>query len=121
MPTPQNQAAAPSILGGGETSIQQLYQMGLNFIQGVCTILVLPVEYVLRPGFGSRYFNPVATFFACIMMFIFAGLGAFGPHVPSVFGHVSNAPFTTRLSAFPPCPGFSFLATSSTAYVFTGG
>ncbi|HTU44897.1 MAG TPA: hypothetical protein VMF91_07535 [Bryobacteraceae bacterium] len=86
MSTDQAQTPQQSILGGGNLSVQQTYELGLKVVQGICSIIALPIEYALRPLFGSRYFNPITTFFSCVLMFVLAGAGALGSFMPSRFG-----------------------------------
>jgi len=49
-------------------SLNQLQDFAINFVYNLCTIVTLPVEMVLRPQYGSRYFPPVVMFFSAMMM-----------------------------------------------------
>lgn len=79
----QNNQAPPGILSGGNMTLQQMYDAGLNLMQGICSIVTQPIECGLRPHFGTRYFNPVTTFFSCVLMFLLMGVGAFSSITPS--------------------------------------
>lgn len=60
------------------TPIQQKYEMGLRIAQAVCSIVTMPIEYALRPHFGTRYFDPIQAllswaFMLCLPLFGIAG------------------------------------------------
>jgi hypothetical protein len=42
----------------------------INVVYNVCTIVTMPVEMVLRPQYGSRYFPPVIMFFTAVLMIL---------------------------------------------------
>ena len=42
----------------------------INLVYNVCSIVTAPVEMVLRPQYGSRYFPPVIMFFTAVMMIL---------------------------------------------------
>jgi hypothetical protein len=48
--------------------------MGIAIVFGICNIITLPVEYWLRPRFGTRYFHPVTIFFSFVMMIFFSAV-----------------------------------------------
>lgn len=48
----------------------------MNVVYNVCSIVTMPVEMVLRPQYGSRYFSPVTQFFTAVMMIVLPVLGA---------------------------------------------
>jgi len=67
-------------------AIEHLHETGMAIVHGICSIITLPIEYWLRPHFGTRYFNPVVTFFSFVMMVffsafvtLFSGLGRMLP------------------------------------------
>jgi hypothetical protein len=74
------------------TTLQQMYQMGLKIAQNVCGVVTTPVEYALRPFFGTRYFDPILTVFASILMMFLPLAGtatshlSFGSSAPSSHG-----------------------------------
>lgn len=75
----------PALMNGGPNAnmtIQQMQQMGLRITQNVCGIVSAPIEYALRPWFGTRYFDPVQMLFTNGLM---AGLplaGLLTSHLP---------------------------------------
>jgi hypothetical protein len=60
----------------------------INVVYNVCTIFTIPVEMVLRPQYGSRYFPPVLMFFTAVLMTLmpifFAVADGIGHMVPFV-------------------------------------
>ncbi|HET6841376.1 MAG TPA: hypothetical protein VFK06_06770 [Candidatus Angelobacter sp.] len=84
-------------------SLQQKYEMGLRISQGVATIVTMPLEYALRPFFGTRYFDPIQTLFAWAFM-------AFLP----VFGVMANQQMTAGGS--PSSDGLLGLGTLSAIF-----
>jgi hypothetical protein len=52
----------------GNYSIQQLQELGLNLTSMFCGIWTLPLESALRPWYGTRYFDPLVSMGACILM-----------------------------------------------------
>ena len=67
------------------TSLQEFYEGGIRLSHGVCGIVTTPVEYFLRPFFGTRYFDPVQMMFTCLLMMLLPLLTGFTNVVP-VFG-----------------------------------
>lgn len=56
-------------------TLRELYQGGLNVSQSVCGIITTPVEYALRPFFGTRYFDPIQMMATCLLMALLPILG----------------------------------------------
>jgi hypothetical protein len=63
-------------------TLRELYQGGLNVAQGVCGIITTPVEYALRPFFGTRYFDPIQMMFTCLLMTLLPLLGGLTNMLP---------------------------------------
>ena len=40
----------------------------MNVVENVCSIVAMPVEMVLRPQYGTRYFPVPVVFFSAVMM-----------------------------------------------------
>ncbi len=57
------------------TTIQHMYQMGMRIAQNVCSIVTTPIEYALRPFFGTRYFDPIQMLFTWLLMMLLPLLG----------------------------------------------
>lgn len=51
-------------------SLQEMYQGGIRIAHGVCGIVTTPVEYFLRPFFGTRYFDPIQMMMTSIFMML---------------------------------------------------
>ncbi len=64
------------------TSLQEFYQGGISLAHGVCGIVTTPVEYALRPFFGTRYFDPIQMMFTCLLMMLLPLLGGVTNFLP---------------------------------------
>ena len=60
----------------------------MNVVEAVCAILCRPVELILRPWHGSRYFPPPIIFFSTLLMILLPVFSA------TVTGVISMIPFT---------------------------
>jgi hypothetical protein len=61
----QQQQSAPAM------SFDQMEQMAMNVVEGICSIVSMPVEIILRPRYGTCYFPvPVVFFSAMLMIFL---------------------------------------------------
>lgn len=70
------------------TDINHFQDMMCNVVYNVCSIVVMPIEMILRPFYGSRYFPPTIMFFTAILMLIlplFSEVGSFLPHFVPVY------------------------------------
>lgn len=54
--------------GGGVMTLHDYYEMAMRISQSVFSIVTTPVEYFLRPTFGTRYFEPLQLMLTCLMM-----------------------------------------------------
>jgi hypothetical protein len=72
----------------GAMNIDQIQETGLNVMYNVASIITLPVEMLMRPWFGTRYFEPPIFFLAAILMIViesFIGfVGAVSHMVPGL-------------------------------------
>jgi len=78
----QMQAQQPAM------SIEQLHNFAMNVVENVCSMVCMPVEVILRPQYGTRYFAIPTVFFSAMLMIflpLFSSL---------VTGLVSMIPFT---------------------------
>ncbi len=70
----------------GVTNINQFHDQMCNLVYNFCSIVTMPVEMVLRPRYGSRYFPPLIIFFSSVMMIVVpvfvAMAGAVGGLIP---------------------------------------
>lgn len=51
-------------------SLDQLENTALNVVDALCSIFSMPVELILRPWHGTRYFPVSVRFFASVMMLL---------------------------------------------------
>jgi hypothetical protein len=51
-------------------NINQLQQLAMNVVENICSIFTMPVEIILRPQYGSRYFPVPIFFFSAVLMFL---------------------------------------------------
>lgn len=72
----------------GALNITQLQDTAMNVVEAVCAILCRPVELILRPWHGTRYFQPPIIFFSTLLMILLPVFSA------AVTGVVSMIPFT---------------------------
>jgi len=100
---PQQQQSAPSM------SIEQLHDLALNVVRFVCSIFTMPVEILLRPQYGTRYFPIPVTFFSAILMLLLPFLSGMATGITHMI------PFSGP--AMPP-PGLFGLAAFSSLYFF---
>ena len=72
----------------------------INIVYNVCSIVTMPVEMVLRPQYGSRYFPPVIMFFTAVMMIVLPVFSALaegvGRMVPFMRFQGAVGPFRDR-------------------------
>jgi hypothetical protein len=59
----------PSIFdSSSQMSIDQLQETALNVVYNVCSVLTMPIEMLIRPWFGSRYFSAPNLFLSAMFM-----------------------------------------------------
>ena len=77
-----------------EMHVEHLQNNALNIVEGVCSVLAQPVEILLRPWYGTRYFPIPVTFFSVAMMMglplFLAAVTLLGGIIP--FLHIGTAP-----------------------------
>jgi hypothetical protein len=47
----------------GAMSAQHLHNTAINFVEVICSVIAMPVETLLRPWYGTRYYPPPVVFF----------------------------------------------------------
>ena len=52
------------------TDINHYQDMALNLVYNICSIVCAPVEMLLRPQYGTRYFPPIITALTAAMMML---------------------------------------------------
>jgi len=51
-------------------NLNQLQNFAINIVENVCSIFTMPIEIVLRPQYGTRYFPVPIVFFSALLMII---------------------------------------------------
>jgi len=51
-------------------NINQLQNFAMSIVENVCSIFTMPIEIVLRPQYGTRYFPVSIAFFSAILMIL---------------------------------------------------
>jgi hypothetical protein len=72
------------------TTIQHMYQMGLRCTQNICGIVTTPIEFGLRPFFGTRYFDPIQMLFTWLLMVVLPLAGMATNRLPLGAGGASS-------------------------------
>jgi hypothetical protein len=54
----------------GAMSMDHMQNTAMNIVELACSVVAMPVEMVLRPRYGTRYFPPTVVFFTAILMLI---------------------------------------------------
>lgn len=52
----------------GPTSINQYQDVAVNVVYNFCSIFTIPIEMLLRPQYGTRYFPPIIMFLTATLM-----------------------------------------------------
>jgi hypothetical protein len=69
-------------------NFDQLQQLAMNVVEGICSIVSMPVEIILRPQYGTRYFPVPVVFFSAMLMIFLPLLSS------AATGVVNMIPFT---------------------------
>ena len=51
-------------------SFGQMQNIGMNIVETFCSVLSMPVEIILRPWYGTRYFPVPVIFFSAFLMLL---------------------------------------------------
>jgi hypothetical protein len=57
-----------------EMRIEHLQNNAMNIVETICSVICQPVEIILRPQYGTRYFPVPVTFFSASMMLLLPGV-----------------------------------------------
>jgi hypothetical protein len=87
-------------------SIDALQETAINVVELFCGIICRPVELILRPWHGTRYFQPTVIFCSTMLMIFIPAFSA------AVTGIGSMIPFTR----FVPPPGMFGMGSFATLY-----
>jgi hypothetical protein len=89
-------------------SIEQLHNFAINLIHLICSVFTMPVEIILRPQYGTRYFPIPVTFFSAVMMILLPLFSSLAN------GMIHMIPFVS----VPPQPGLFGIGSFSALYFF---
>lgn len=56
-----------------EMHVEHLQDNAINIVETICSVICQPVEIILRPQYGTRYFPVPVTFFSSAMMLLLPG------------------------------------------------
>ena len=92
----------------GALNINQLQDVAMNFVENICSIICRPVEIILRPWHGTRYFPPPIIFFSSVVMILL-------PAIAAAFNQLSPLALLARMRV-PAPQGFYGLGSLSELY-----
>jgi hypothetical protein len=74
-------------------SIERLHNTAINVVEAICSVIAMPVETLLRPWYGTRYYPPPVVFFASVLMILIPAIAAlFGDIVGMIpFSHPARS------------------------------
>jgi len=49
-------------------NLNNIHKYGMAIVETVCSISTMPIEMILRPQYGTRYFSPPIAFFSMVLM-----------------------------------------------------
>ena len=73
----------------GAMNLTHLNNTAVNVIEAFCSVIAMPVELLVRPGFGTRYFALPIFFFSALLMIVMPLLSAMATALVSMipFSH----------------------------------
>jgi len=89
-----------------EIRVEHLQNNAMEFVHALCSVICLPVEVFLRPGYGTRYFPAPITFFSTVMMIL----------LPAIITLFTN--FMRMLPLTQPQPATGMFGLSDYAHVY---
>ena len=90
--------------------VEHLQNNALNIVEAFCSVIAQPVEIMLRPWYGTRYYPVPVTFFAATLMLML-------PVIVAVFTSVTQMiPF---VHVSPPIGIFGFAALSKLYFLLS--
>ncbi len=60
----------------GAMSVEHLHTTAINVVEALCSVIAMPVETLLRPWYGTRYYPPPVVFFASVLMILIPAIAA---------------------------------------------
>ena len=89
-----------------EMRVEHLQNNALEFVYALTSVISQPVEIILRPGYGTRYFQPPIQFFSMAMMLL----------LPGIILLFTNFMHMIPLLNVPPSPGMFSLGDFAKVY-----
>jgi hypothetical protein len=86
-----------------QSALNQLENTAVNFVEAVCAIICRPVEMILRPWHGTRYYTVPVIFFSTLLMLFMPLVQALTDDVVSalpLIGHLRRHPGLFGLGSF---------------------
>jgi len=68
------QPTKPDNTGG--MNVQHLHNTAINLVEAVCSVISMPIETLLRPWYGTRYYPPPVVFFSAMLMILIPAISA---------------------------------------------
>ena len=90
----------------GALNMEHLQEGSINIVKTICSIVAMPVEMLIRPQYGTRYFSVPVTFCSAVLMLLLPALSALAT------GIMQMIPF----SHYAPPPGMFDLASMTKLY-----
>jgi hypothetical protein len=78
----------------GAMNAEHLQNSAINIVELICSIISMPVEMLIRPQYGTRYFPVSVTFGSGVLMLLLPAIGAVWASVMQMipFGHYAPPP-----------------------------
>lgn len=73
-------------------SFGQMQNIGMNIVETFCSVLSMPVEIILRPWYGTRYFPVPVIFFSAFLMLLLPTFSAVATAATSMIPFVRFQP-----------------------------
>jgi len=72
-------------------NLEQMHETARNIVHNLCSIVSMPVEMILRPQYGTRYFPITVVFFSAMLMMLLPLLSATATGIVNMipFSHAS--------------------------------
>lgn len=77
----------------GAMNVAHLQNSAMNFVEAACSVIAMPVETMLRPWYGTRYYPPPVVFFSAVLMILIPVLSGLIDGVTAMipFSHPARA------------------------------
>jgi hypothetical protein len=79
----------------GAMNMEHLQNSSINLVETFCSIVSMPVEMIIRPQYGTRYFSIPVTFFSGLLMLM----------LPALFAVVASIMQMIPFNHYAPPPG----------------